>query len=88
MRLGVFERLDREPAAVEPDEAWLEGLDEALAELSDGERAAVELRVVHGLGYDDVAAALATTAPAARVRVSRGLAALRQRLLNGMEAAR
>jgi RNA polymerase sigma-70 factor (ECF subfamily) len=88
MRLGVFERLDREPAAVEPDEAWLEGLDEALAELSDGERAAVELRVVHGLGYADVAAALATTAPAARVRVSRGLAALRQRLLNGMEAAR
>jgi RNA polymerase sigma-70 factor (ECF subfamily) len=87
-RLGVFERLDREPTAVEPAEAWLDGLDEALDELPDGERTAIELRVVHGLDYDDVAAALSTTAPAARVRVSRGLAALRQRLLNGMEAAR
>jgi RNA polymerase sigma-70 factor (ECF subfamily) len=88
MRLGVFERLDREPAAVEPDEAWLDGLDDALADLSDAERAAIELRVVEGLDYDAVAAALSTTAPAARVRVSRGLAALRHRLLNGMEAAR
>jgi RNA polymerase sigma-70 factor (ECF subfamily) len=88
MRLGVFERLDREPAAVEPDEAWLDRLDDALADLSDAERAAIELRVVEGLDYDAVAAALSTTAPAARVRVSRGLAALRHRLLNGMEAAR
>jgi RNA polymerase sigma factor (sigma-70 family) len=88
MRLGVFERLDREPVAAEPDEGWLDGLDEALAGLSEAERAAIELRVVQGLEYDDVAAALSTTAPAARVRVSRGLSALRQRLLNGMEAAR
>jgi RNA polymerase sigma-70 factor (ECF subfamily) len=78
-KLGVFERLDREPAAVEPSESWLDGLDEALDELSDGERAALELRIVHDLDYDQVASALSTTAPAARVRVSRGLAALRQR---------
>ena len=87
-RLGVIERLDREPAAAEPDEGWLDGLDEALAELSEAERAAIELRVVQGLDYDDVAATLSTSAPAARVRVSRGLAALRQRLLNEMEGAR
>jgi RNA polymerase sigma factor (sigma-70 family) len=87
-KLGVFERLDREPAAVEPDETWLDGLDEALAGLSDGERAALELRVVHDLDYDRVAAALSTSAPAARVRVSRGLAALRQRFLDGLEAVR
>src|SRR5512132_2206486 len=28
-RLGVFDRLEREPAQVEPAEAWLDGLDEA-----------------------------------------------------------
>jgi DNA-directed RNA polymerase specialized sigma24 family protein len=71
-KLGVFERLDREPTDVCPDETWLDGLDEALAELSNGERAAVELRVLHDLDYDRVAAALSTSPPAARVRVSRG----------------
>jgi len=87
-KLGVFERLDREPADVEPEVSWLDGLDEAMAELSDGERAAVELRVLHDLDYDSVAAALATSPSAARVRVSRGLAALRQRFIDGLEAVR
>ena len=32
-RLGVLEALDRPPAAVEPQERWLEGLDEAFADL-------------------------------------------------------
>src|SRR3954453_10151197 len=32
-RLGVFERLEPEPAQVEPAETWLEGLDEAFDEL-------------------------------------------------------
>jgi RNA polymerase sigma factor (sigma-70 family) len=87
-KLGVFERLDREPADVYPEATWLDGLDEALAELPTGERAAVELRVLHDLDYDRVAAALSTSTPAARVRVSRGLATLRQRFLNGLEAVR
>jgi RNA polymerase sigma factor (sigma-70 family) len=76
-RLRVFERLDREPAATEPDETWLEGLDEALASLPAGQREAIELRIVRDLDYEGVAAALATTPRAARVRVSRGLASLR-----------
>lgn len=76
-RLGIFDRLEREPASTEPEEAWLDGLDEALAALPDGQRDAVELRVVHELDYERVAAALDTTPRAARVRVSRGLASLR-----------
>jgi DNA-directed RNA polymerase specialized sigma24 family protein len=31
-KLGVFERLDHEPTVVCPDQTWLDGLDEALAE--------------------------------------------------------
>lgn len=80
-RLGILERLDEPRATVEPDDAWLEGLDEALAELTDGERHAVELRVLDGLSYDAVAAGLDTSPGAARVRVSRGLDRLRQRLI-------
>jgi len=59
----------------------LERLDEAMAELPPGERSAVELRVVDGLPYDAVAAGLATSEGAARVRVARGLGRLRQRLI-------
>jgi RNA polymerase sigma factor (sigma-70 family) len=84
-RLGVFERLEREPAAIEPDETWLDGLDDALDSLPAGQREAVELRVMHDLEYDGVAEALATTPRAARVRVSRGLASLRN-YLTRMEA--
>ncbi len=80
-RLGVRDRLDEPPATVEPQETWLDGLDEAFAGLPDGQRAAVELRVIEGLGYDDVAAGLGTTPAAARVRVARGLGQLRHRLL-------
>jgi RNA polymerase sigma-70 factor (ECF subfamily) len=87
-RLGIFERLDREPSCAEPDESWLEGLDEALDELPEGQRAAVEMRVVEELGYDRIASALATTPPAARVRVSRGLASLRNHLTGRTEAVR
>ena len=42
-RLGILERLDREPAAVEPEETWLEGLDEALAELPESQLDALRL---------------------------------------------
>jgi RNA polymerase sigma factor (sigma-70 family) len=80
-RIGLLERLDEPHATTEPDEVWLEGLDEALAELPPGERDAVELRVIDGLPYDAVAADLATSEGAARVRVARGLGRLRQRFI-------
>jgi RNA polymerase sigma factor (sigma-70 family) len=76
-KLGVFERLDREPAATEPDATWLDGLDDALATLPEGQRRALELRYEQDLSYECVAEALSTTPQAARVRVHRGLATLR-----------
>src|SRR4051812_25479846 len=79
-RLGLLNRLEREPATVEPTDAWLEGLDDALDELPEGQRAAVELRVVDDLDYERVAERIGTTPAAARVRVTRGLGYLRQRL--------
>jgi RNA polymerase sigma-70 factor (ECF subfamily) len=75
-RLG----LERSGTAAEPEEAWLDGLDEALADLPEGQREAIRLRVVDDLEYDRVAASLGTTPEAARVRVHRGLATLRHRL--------
>jgi len=86
-KLGMLERLDGPRSTVEPDESWLEGLDEALAELPAGERRALELRVVDGLSYDHVAVELATTPGAARVRVARGLGRLRTRLTNDEQEA-
>lgn len=74
-RLGVLA-----DAEAEPDETWLEGLEEALDELSAGQGDAVRLRVVDELEYDDVARELGTMPEAARVRVHRGLRALRHRL--------
>jgi RNA polymerase sigma-70 factor (ECF subfamily) len=60
------------PVSVSPQEAWLDGLDD------DEVPEAVRLRVIDELEYDEVAAALGTTPGAARVRVHRGLAALRK----------
>jgi RNA polymerase sigma-70 factor (ECF subfamily) len=85
LRLRLFERLDREPASSEPDESWVDGLDAALAALPASQRDAIRLRVVDGHDYEAVAASLATTPSAARVRVSRGLASLRSYLMR-MEA--
>jgi RNA polymerase sigma-70 factor (ECF subfamily) len=91
-RLGLLEQLDRPVVDAEPDVTWLEGLDEeldrALEALPDGQRAAVELRVVDDLSYEAVGDALGTTPRAARVRVHRGLRALRSLLTNGTEATR
>lgn len=53
-------------------------LDDALASLSDPHREAVELRVMRGLPYPEVAARLGITEPAARARVSRSLHNLAQ----------
>jgi RNA polymerase sigma-70 factor (ECF subfamily) len=52
----------------------------AMSVLSDGARAALELRVVHELPFAEVARRLAITEATARARVSRGLRALGDRL--------
>jgi RNA polymerase sigma-70 factor (ECF subfamily) len=57
---------------VSPQEEWLEGLEED--DLPD----AVRLRVLEDRSYEEIADELGTTPAAARVRVHRGLAALRK----------
>ena len=78
----MLERLDEPRATAEPDEVWLEGLDDALAE-APAERAGCSgsCASIDGLPYDVVASDLATSEGAARVRVARGLGRLRQRLI-------
>jgi RNA polymerase sigma factor (sigma-70 family) len=77
-------QLAMEPAIATPDSTWLDGLDDdltaALAELPDGQRRAIELRVVADHAYEEVGRRLDISPEAARVRVHRGLRALRQRL--------
>lgn len=87
-RLGLLLEVDRPVAPVEPESAWLDGLDDELAALDPHVRKAIELRVVEELGYGEVAAATGTTPGAARVRVHRGLQTLRTRLLKTKEAVR
>ena len=84
-RLGLL--LPPETEVAQPTEAWLEGLDEALAGLTQGEHDAIRLRVLGELEYDEVARELQTTPAAARVRVHRGLTKLRNRLTQRTEAA-
>ena len=84
-RLGLL--LPRETEAPQPTEVWLDGLDEALAGLTQGEHDAIRLRVLGDLEYDEVARELRTTPAAARVRVHRGLTKLRNRLTQRTEAA-
>ena len=74
-------------AHVEPDETWLDGLDGVLDDLPEGQGDAVRLRVVDELEYADVARELGATPAAARVRVHRGLATLRNRLRERLEAS-
>jgi RNA polymerase sigma-70 factor (ECF subfamily) len=80
--------LERAEAPVSPSDTWLEGLDDAFADLPPDVQQAIELRVVDDLPYAKVAAAAGITPVAARVRVHRGLAALRQRLLSTTEVSR
>jgi RNA polymerase sigma-70 factor (ECF subfamily) len=72
------------PTAATVDETWLDGLDDdlnaALAELPDGQRRAIELRILADQAYEDVARELDCTPETARVRVHRGLRSIRQRL--------
>jgi RNA polymerase sigma-70 factor (ECF subfamily) len=76
-------RLDFEPVAVEVDSSWLDGIDAdlgaALAELPEGQRRAIELRFLADQAYDDVGRELDCSPEAARVRVHRGLTAIRRR---------
>jgi RNA polymerase sigma-70 factor (ECF subfamily) len=83
-RLGVAERLDGpyEAAAIAPEEHWADGADELLDALPPSQREAVRMRVVQELSYEQIAVALGTRAAAARVRVHRGLAALRARRID------
>lgn len=55
-------------------------LHDAIADLSDAERDALNLRVVDQLTYEEVAERLSIEVPAARMRVSRALQTLRTRL--------
>jgi DNA-directed RNA polymerase specialized sigma24 family protein len=82
VRLGVMERVDWAGGGSTPEPVadWANGADELLETLPPSQRDAVRLRVLGDLGYDEVAAALGTSRSAARVRVHRGLSALRERL--------
>ena len=77
-------RLAMEPIVVVPEAAWLDGLEAdltaALSELPDGQRRAIELRVIADHAYEEVGRRLDISPQAARVRVHRGLKAMRQRL--------
>jgi RNA polymerase sigma factor (sigma-70 family) len=86
-RLGVLDAVDTD-SAVEPVDAWLEGLDEAFAHLPDAQQDAIRLRVLDDLGYDEAADRLDTTPQAVRARVSRGLSALRKHFSTSTEMTR
>jgi RNA polymerase sigma-70 factor (ECF subfamily) len=86
-RLGLQEHLDR-PRCVEdpvPESTWADGADELLDTLPAHEREAVRLRVLEDLEYSDIARALGTTPAAARVRVHRGLKAIKRHLTPSKE---
>jgi RNA polymerase sigma-70 factor (ECF subfamily) len=53
------------------DRAGLEAVLARLSALPEGEKAALLLRVDHGLSYEDIASALGTSVGAAKVRVHR-----------------
>ncbi len=61
-------------------DAELAQVDVALAALPEDQRAAVHARIVEDRDHDEIAAAQQVSEPAARQRVSRGLAALRARM--------
>jgi RNA polymerase sigma factor (sigma-70 family) len=79
-RLGVLERLDHPASSAVPDESWLEGLDQFFSELPAEYREAISMRVVDERDYADIAERTGVSRGLARVRVHRGLAALRARL--------
>jgi RNA polymerase sigma factor (sigma-70 family) len=82
MRLGLLAEREEE-ARDEPGPAWADAAEVALEALPPGQRDAVQLRVVDELSYDQLADGLGCSPTAARVRVSRGLSALRQAMEGG-----
>ncbi|HTU31656.1 MAG TPA: sigma-70 family RNA polymerase sigma factor [Solirubrobacteraceae bacterium] len=86
-RLGLLEHLDRpESGAVGmPQDSWADGADELLDRLPVHQREAVRLRVLEDLEYSDIARATGTTPATARVRVHRGLTALKRHLASSKE---
>jgi RNA polymerase sigma-70 factor (ECF subfamily) len=73
---GEFDDIDeREDAA-----GLAPAVADAVAALSDGERAALTLHVIEELSYEQVASRLGIGVPAARTRVSRALRSMRVRL--------
>lgn len=81
LRLGLLR--EREDVRDEPEPVWAEAVEEALDALPPGQREAVQLRVVDELSYGELADGLGCSPTAARVRVSRGLSALRQAMEGG-----
>lgn len=82
-RLGIMLRVTTDPGQEDSGLADAEHdvrLHRALTDLPAGQVAAVKARVVEDQSYDDVAAALDISPTAARIRVSRGLGALRTSL--------
>ena len=83
-RLGMPARaaeLDVDALAARIDaQAMREILRSALGDLPEGQRRAIELRIVRELDYDDVARELGTTVVAARIRVMRALKSLAEAL--------
>src|SRR4029079_17349311 len=73
--------LDAADDVPEPRAEWLAGFDADLAVslrgLLEPQRSVIEVRVLEGRPYDEVARTLEITPGAARVRTHRGLAALR-----------
>ena len=76
--------LDAAADLPDPTPAWLVGFDEdlaaALGDLPDQQRSVIEMRVLDGRPYADVAREFDISPGAARVRTHRGLASLRASL--------
>jgi RNA polymerase sigma factor (sigma-70 family) len=68
-----------------PEPGWLDGIEAAFEALPLSQRHAVELRVLADLSYEAAAAGLGCSPGAARIRVSRGLTALRDALEGGTQ---
>jgi RNA polymerase sigma factor (sigma-70 family) len=75
--------------SVIPDETWSEELEQAFDQLPLTQRQAVRLRILDDMAYDEIGAQVGCSPLAARIRVSRGLSALRSRLTSfGLEIIR
>ncbi|MFI5006546.1 MAG: RNA polymerase sigma factor [Solirubrobacterales bacterium] len=62
---------DQDPAGRLDDQARLKAVIDALRDVPEGERAALLLRVDHGMSYEEIASVLGTSVGAVKVRVHR-----------------